>query len=223
MAQELTILNAPRQGDLLPRIDHLVYAAPELDEGVAKVQELLGVRAQAGGRHPEWGTHNALVGLGARLYLEIVAPDPRRESRAPPTLFGLEGLTTPRLMTWAARTSDVEASRTRTGTAEGFLGDVLEGSRCTPDGRRLTWRLTDPRTVAGDGLVPFLIDWGETKHPARGLPAGGRLTSLRGVHPDPRRIEEMLRALHLPLPVERGSAPALVARIRTDRGEVELE
>jgi len=41
-------------------IDHLVYATPDLDLGIATIERLLGVRATAGGRHPGAGTRNAL-------------------------------------------------------------------------------------------------------------------------------------------------------------------
>jgi Glyoxalase-like domain len=44
-------------------LDHLVYAAPDLATAVADLEEHLGVRAQAGGKHVGLGTHNALLAL----------------------------------------------------------------------------------------------------------------------------------------------------------------
>ncbi|MGH7541334.1 MAG: VOC family protein, partial [Gemmatimonadota bacterium] len=96
------------------------------------------------------------------------------------------------------------------------------GSRERPDGTRLSWLLTDPGVVVGDGLVPFLIDWGDSEHPARAAPAGCELSELRAEHPEPERIRPMLAALDVSLPVAAGPRPALVATIRAPRGIVEL-
>ena len=40
---------------LLPKVDHLVYGAPDLKVGVEQVEKLLGVRATPGGQHPGAG------------------------------------------------------------------------------------------------------------------------------------------------------------------------
>jgi len=203
-------------------LDHLVYAVPDLEEAVGRLEELLGVRAVPGGRHPGEGSQNALLALGPDCYLEILAPDPRQERPDRPLWLGLEGLAEPRLTAWAVRSSDLQALVRRAETAGVRLGPVREGSRRLADGELLSWRLTDPRVREADGLVPFFIDWGSSPHPAASAPAGASLVALRGEHPDPGDAATLLGNLELDMPVTKGPRAALVAVLETAKGLVEL-
>lgn len=203
-------------------VDHLIYAAPDLDAGVERLESILGVRAIPGGRHPDYGTRNALLALGPETYLEVLAPDPDGPEPERPRLFGIDRLDVPTLAAWAAKGSDLEG-RVEAADRRGVkLGEILLGGRERPDGSVLAWLLTDPHLVLGDGIVPFLIDWGTTESPARAAPKGCTLLGFRAEHPDPARIGAMLSALGVELTVESGRAPALIATIGTARGEVEL-
>jgi hypothetical protein len=207
---------------LLARVDHLVYAACDLDQGVADIEHLLGVRATPGGRHPTWGTRNALVALGPRCYLEIIAPDPDRSPGAGVRPFGLNGLGPPRLAGWAANATGLEQLRAAAVRLGITLGNVLSGSRRQPDGAVLNWALTDLYCVLADGVVPFFIDWGESPHPASAAPTGAALVSLRAEHPAAGPVRDMLGHLALELPVTAGPLPALVAEIDCPNGRVLL-
>jgi Glyoxalase-like domain len=204
------------------RIDHLVYATPDLAAGVARIAGLLGVEPAAGGQHPGRGTRNALVRLGPRTYLEVVGPDSDQPPPRHPRWFDIDVLREPRLVTWATMAIDIEELAARAGRAGVALGAVGTGRRTRVDGVELVWRFTDPGMVVCDGIVPFLIEWGTTSHPAATAPDGGALVALRAEHPDPSSVERCLRALDLDMSVARGDAPALVATIRTRGGDVEL-
>ncbi|MFT5570883.1 MAG: hypothetical protein ACI9RP_002942, partial [Cyclobacteriaceae bacterium] len=56
-------------------IDHLVVAAPSIEEGINWSEQVLGHTPESGGVHAGYGTHNVLIGLGNDTYLEIVSPD----------------------------------------------------------------------------------------------------------------------------------------------------
>ena len=199
-------------------IDHLVYATPDLEATCHDLESLLGVRASAGGQHPGRGTHNALISIGPMAYLEIIGPDPAQPERRP-VWFGIDRLTSPRLVTWAVRVDELEAFVTEISPA---VGGVRVGTRKTPDGTTLSWRLTEPQLTQGVGLVPFLIEWDSGGHPAHSAIIGPRLVQLRIEHPEPELIKKQLNTLGLELAVDLGSTPALVAIFEGAKGLIEL-
>jgi len=211
-----------RSTQLLPRVDHLVYATPDLNRGIEEIEKLLGVRATPGGQHPGRGTHNALLALGPAAYLEIIAPDPEQPPPKAPRSFGIDGLKESRLIAWAAKGNDLEQLRREAARNGLHLGEVASGSRKRPDGVLLSWQYTNPQTVLADGIVPFFIDWGKSPHPARTAAGGLSLIDLHAEHPDADRVQKMLRQLGIDLPVQRGSRPALIAVITGPNGRVEL-
>lgn len=203
-------------------LDHLVYGTPELPQAVDELEVKLGVRAAPGGKHAGGLTHNALLSLGEGSYLEIIAPAPGVVGSVAALPFGLATLTSPRLVAWAVAVDDLEG-RVKSARAAGYdPGDVITGGRELPDGGTLSWRLAVRPQTAGNGLVPFLIEWTSQPHPSRTAPAGCRLVSLRAEHPEPEGIRQMLGALSVDLPVEDGPAPRLIAALETPKGRVEL-
>lgn len=204
------------------RIDHLVYATPDLCLGVSEIESLTGVRASSGGQHPAWGTHNRLAALGAATYLEIIAPDPTQPDPATPRPFGLDRLRASRLVTWAAACDHLESVTLAASERGVLLGEVLSGSRLRSDGATLTWRLTSPSTLLEEGLIPFLIDWGSSPHPAISAARSLSLVELRAEHPDPPVLSRSYAVLGVDLPVVQAPEPALVAVIDSPRGRVEL-
>ena len=98
-------------------------------------------------------------------------------------------------------------------------------SRCRGRPRRAndsTGRSAFETSPFGDGLVPFLIDWGDSPHPAESAPSGCRFRELRAEHPDPEPIVSALRALDVELALERGPEPAICVCLEGPGGRIEL-
>jgi hypothetical protein len=203
-------------------VDHLIYAAPDLDDGILAMERLLGRRAVPGGRHPDFGTRNALLGLGPETYIEIIAPDPAVPSPPRGRLFGLDQLERPRLVTWVLRDEAIEARAEAARRAGLAIGVVAQGSRVRPDGGVVSWKVTDPYAMPLDGAVPFLIAWGTTPHPAASLPVAGQLLDLRLEHPDPGVARAAFAALGVEPKVGQGDGVQLIATIRVDGRDVEI-
>jgi hypothetical protein len=203
-------------------VDHLIYAVPDLETGIDGIQRLLGVRPAIGGRHPDYGTRNALVGLGPKTYLEIMAPDPGQARPERGRLFGLDTLDEAFLATWVLRRESIESLVSRASAAGVHFGPVRSGRRENAEGATLSWKLTDPYVTLMDGVVPFLIAWGDTPHPASSAPRGGELIGLRIEHPEPAAVRTALDAIGVEVPVREAPRRQLVATIRTVNGVVEL-
>lgn len=212
------VSSAPEQ-----RIDHIIYAASDLETGVAEIEALLGVRPVIGGRHPQYGTHNALLSLGPSTYLEVIAPDSDLPQPARGFFFGAPP-DAPRLATWVLRTDDIDTLVKSAASAGLAIGPVEAGQRDKPDGTAITWKASDPYAMPLQGAVPFLIEWGEDMlHPAQSTPSGGRLIELRVEHPKPDDVQRAFGALGVDMSVSQADTYRLVATIRTVAGEtVEL-
>merc|ERR1719410_1038237 len=180
-----------------------------LTEGVAWFENLTGIHAAIGGRHANLGTHNAVAAVGGDAYLELLAVDPDQEQG--PCWMGYEICPgRPKVIAWAARPaaalSDPDGqldTMVQDATAAGMeaVGEVKEFARKTTDGQELRWRLAYnhwKQPLPGDGLIPFLIAWGEGANPPMRTTIGGlRLQTLRLAHPEPSVVEKSLGALRI--------------------------
>jgi hypothetical protein len=206
----------------LSQVDHIVYAAPDLDQAVDQFERLSGIRASSGGSHPGMGTRNALISLGPDSYLEIVAPDRAQVDYRSPRVFRIDSLDRPRIVTWAAKGDDIEQLAAAETGGEAILGAAMSGSRKTPNGASLGWQLTDPYREVADGVIPFFINWGDTPHPAGTAASGATLTGFRVEHPDSAFVRGIFDTLGLSIAVTDGTEPLLIAEIDTPNGRLDL-
>ena len=212
---------AGRTSTIDPLLDHIVYAAPDIDELVAAFEQLTGIAPPLGGRHVGRGTRNYLVGLGGEAYLELIGPDDPTVPGRGTTAFGIDTLTEPRIVTWLVHPEDLDA-RVATARSNGYdPGEIGPLSRRTPDGTLLEWRLTRNPADNRAGLVPGLIDWLASPHPTTtGLPVLP-LVSFTGFHPEPEVVRRDLAAVGAELEIRDGE-PGFEVVLDTPRGRVTL-
>lgn len=210
-----------RAEDQVPSdLDHILLGVSDLDRGIAWIEQRTGVRALYGGVHPGRGTRNALLALGTRCYLEIIAPDPKQP--VGDVSRNLVDLHEPKLFNWAVHTNDIAQAAQRAIHAGFKIDGPAEGSRTRPDGKVLRWkacRLQDDR----GGLLPFFIEWDrDSIHPATDAPGGCVLKTFAIELPAPSELDGLCRALSLDTRVKRAEKPALRAVISTPKGEISL-
>ena len=205
-----------------PALDHLVYATPNLHSTVRDLSDQLGVTPSPGGRHVGRGTRNYLLGLAEGSYLEVIGPDRDQDDFTGTRPFGMNTLERPRLLAWAVRVTDIDAY-VRRAQASGYdPGPVRDMSRVTPDGERLSWRLTETEDTGRPALIPFLIDWGSTRHPSEASPIGATLVGFRCETSDPRSLLTNLEALGVTAQVDLRAGDRLVCEVEGQAGVITL-
>ncbi|WP_380053365.1 VOC family protein [Falsihalocynthiibacter sp. SS001] len=161
-------------------IDHFAISCARLADGVAYVEDTLGVKMGAIGYHPKMGTHNRLLSLGPSIYLEVIAIDPDATSPNYPRWFDLDGFAgTPRVTNWICRTGDLSGclakSPANTGEPMAFERNAFRWDMAVPKDGKLPF----------SGGFPALIQWHGDAHPAPLLDdTDVRLKSLRVFNPD---------------------------------------
>lgn len=203
-------------------VDHIILGAPTLETGIEFVADTFGIRPALGGTHPGRGTHNALVGLAGRRYLEVIAPVPGAEGSGP--LFeAVRGLRQPSVVWWALEENDsIDDLRPRAFGAGLEPGDIVAGSRTTPEGCELRWE-TMGFGKTYDRMIPFAINWlSRDDHPSLTAPKGLRLTAFWFEHPKSIEVRDSLAAINVVARVVQLDVPRLRVRIVGPKGEVEI-
>ncbi len=202
----------------LGQIDHLVVSSATLAEGVAFVEETLGVEMATGGEHPLMGTHNRLLSLGPDCYLEVISVNPDARQPPHPRWFDLDYFTgDARLTNWVVRVPDLEKALHRAPDGTGQIHDLRRGE--------YRWQMAVPE----DGRLPFsacapgMLSW-QGADPAPKLPDHGlRLAALEITHPEAEALSVALAPLVKDdrLSVHSGTS-GLRAWIDTPKGLIQL-
>lgn len=199
-------------------LDHILLGCSDLDRGIAFVEQQTGVKGAFGGVHPGRGTRNALLSLGEKHYLEIIAPDPQQVDA--PDTHSLKELTEPRLVGWAAHPGDITAFAAQLSKNGIAFDGPTPGSRKRPDGRLLEWQTLNLKDDHSN-LLPFFIEWNSnTVHPSVDAPSGCKIDRLTISSPDDAELQRLCSTLNLDVRVEHSDKPQLSASISGLSGRV---
>jgi hypothetical protein len=206
----------------VPLVDHLVWAVPDLAGSCALLESSFGAAVGPGGTHPDHGTENRLLRLGADSYLEILsidrsAPAGRRSERGE----RVAAVRAPTLLEVLFRVDDVARLDRADATSELAVTGVFPGVRRRPDGTVVEWRRFELATREGTRL-PDAIEW-LTPHPSLDLPdAGAELQALRLGAADPGALVAVLAQLGDPRGIDVVSGMGLEADLVFAKGDLTL-
>jgi len=208
------------EDDVPALLDHIILGCNDLDLGMDLVEQNTGVRPAIGGVHPGRGTRNALLSLGERRYLEVIAPDPAQQKIV--HFPQIRQMKEPRLIGWAVHPPDIAATAKLLRDNQVAFQGPDDGSRKRPDGRVLNWKtinLADDR----HGILPFFIEWSaDSVHPSKDAPKKCALDYFTVMAVDPAELSQVFQRIGIEATVERSDRDRLRAHITGPKGELGL-
>ncbi|MGH8210949.1 MAG: VOC family protein [Steroidobacteraceae bacterium] len=158
---------------MIDGFDHVMIAVRDLDETSRKYRQL-GFEVVPGGRHPGFGTHNALVRLGWD-FLELIAiRDPQERALLGPRGAGLTHFLKARqggFVDVILETHATDQLAERLAAAGVNFGAPFSLGRVRPDGLATKNRILPTGPGSRRQLYPSLIEW-EQPDPERLSPEG---------------------------------------------------
>jgi hypothetical protein len=198
------------------QIDHVILGIDDLDRGVKAFEAVTGVKPVYGGKHPG-GTHNALVSLGDRIYLEILAV--QQGVTVPADYADLKKMKTLTPVGWAVSSKDTAELRNRLSAAGIAVSEPVGGSRTTPTGSTLSWQSFALNERSPE--LPFFIVWSEqTAHPSTTSPSGCKLQRWTIASPRVKEIEQLRQALDLSVDVVEAKPATMRLSLTCSKGAV---
>lgn len=210
-------------------LDHVVLGINDLDTGIRNLELLTGVEARFDGRDPQMGTQSAVIGLGEKGYLEIIAPDPKADPadidadlkvRVLDRLAGMESLTP---FQWVIGTSNMERTAAIARRAGSRFSAVREGTRKRGWGKGYEWswaRVDLPESA----VTPQFISWNEdSKLPQDRAPDGCELTYLQLNSRTFKSLHTLLAAMQIEADAKGAEKESMSFSLECSRGEVVFE
>ena len=134
---------------MFTRIDHVTICVPDLAAGIAQFKNM-GFNMAAGGAHPGRGTHNAIA-FNQEDYVELLAIRDQAEQRAASSKPGSKNSTLSDFIAAGGgiryvvlQCDDLGAEVAAMRQRGVDVSDPIDGSRRTPGGQDLRWKIATP-------------------------------------------------------------------------------
>jgi hypothetical protein len=203
-------------------LDHILWICADLDSGCRRIEQLTGVIPRYGGAHVSGATHNSIVGLGGRCYLEILAPTGAAQSGTDELARWASAASEPRVLTYCVRSKWPLSEVAARAKARGWQNTVVaENGRKTPDGTLLRWQWLVPRAAEFGLALPFFIDWLDSIHPSQAQSALS-LRSFAVGHPRSDELHGVLAELGSPIDTFQADAIQFRVTLNSPKGVIEL-
>lgn len=205
------------------KIDHLVYAVPDLEKAMDDFEEISGIRPTFGGYHRTQGTKNAVVNLENGCYLEFLAIDFDNKNIIAPRWMGVDFSSEAQITRWALKSDNLDADSKILKQYNLEMGKISSGERQTTIGQLLKWEMILPLASPFVELAPFMCDWQNSEvHPSDTLPTQCELRSLEFTHPHPHALMLLFAELDVYSDVQKGTYTSIKAIINTPKGVIKL-
>lgn len=166
-------------------IDHIVLAAPDLEEAMEQFEKMTGIGAVVAGSINGLGIKCSRISFNDSSYIEIIAPDPK-SSGPIGQLLKSKGITELTPFHFAIRSTKVEALKEEVKKF-GYVPDHITMFGGHKDGTPMKWEMLYLYGHNMGGICPFFINWSNTDHPCAKLPVVGKLKkfTIRAPENDP--------------------------------------
>ncbi len=143
------------------KLDHIVFGSRTLEEGTEFVENILQAKLSDIGYHKDMGTHNRVIRISEKVYLEVVAIDPKRKNLKNRKWFNLDNSNlqsklkkSPQIIGYVIENNNYNLTK--------YYDPFFEASR-----DRYKWKFAMPtfnnnildNEIIEAGIIPSLISW----------------------------------------------------------------
>ena len=147
------------------KLDHIVFGSRTLEEGTVFVENILQAKLSDIGYHKDMGTHNRVIRISERVYLEVIAIDPKISNLNNRKWFNLDNSNlqsklkkSPQIIGYVIENNDMRINK--------YYDPFILASR-----DNYKWQFAMPKfknntldsEIIEAGIIPSLISWKSDK------------------------------------------------------------